>query len=298
MCLLSMTHFGFLVALAFQILEISNQHKLDFRSVECTFLGYSLNHKGYKCLTSDGKIIISRNVGFNGNSYPFAKVSSSLSNDVSQNISNTPNIIPIDPSMIKEPDQPSCSRNIDLSLASDNPSGVNPNLSSSTVPLTDISQTTTNTHKMQTRSKSGIFKPKVYSMTKEPKNGEEAFENEHWKTALRDEYLALMRNNTWSLVHLPSNRKGIGCKWVFKVKENPDGTINKYKARLVAKGFHQIEGFDFSETFSPVVKPTTIRIILTTAISRGWNVRQLNVNNAFLNRELKEEVFMTQPPGF
>ena len=82
---------------------------------------------------------------------------------------------------------------------------------------------------------------------------------------------------------LPPNRKAIGCKWVFRVKENSDGTLNKFKARLVAKGFHQVQGFDFTKTFSPVIKPITIRLILTLALSYKWPIQQLDVNNAFLN---------------
>jgi histone deacetylase 1/2 len=100
------------------------------------------------------------------------------------------------------------------------------------------------------------------------------------------------------LVPLPTNRKAIGCKWVFCVKENADGTVNKYKARLVAKGFHQVHGFDFNETFSPVIKPVTIRIILTLALTYNWPLQQLDINNAFLNGILEEEVYMMQPPGF
>ena len=111
-------------------------------------------------------------------------------------------------------------------------------------------------------------------------------------------YDALLKNKTWDLVSLPSNRQAIGCKWVFRVKENVDGSINKFKARLVAKGIHQVHGFDFHGTFSPIIKPVTISIILTLALSHGWELFQLDVNNAFLNGVLEESVFMTQPPGF
>lgn len=85
---------------------------------------------------------------------------------------------------------------------------------------------------------------------------------------------------------------------MFRIKENLDGTVNKYKARLVAKGFHQQLGRDYSETFSPVVKPDTIRIILTLAVTHNWPIQQLDVNNAFLNEYLEEEVYMDRPFGF
>jgi len=85
---------------------------------------------------------------------------------------------------------------------------------------------------------------------------------------------------------------------VYRVKENANGSINRFKARLVAKGFHQVHSFDFHETFSPVIKPVTIRIILTLALSYGRKLFQLDVNNAFLNGTLEENVFMKQPPSF
>ena len=85
---------------------------------------------------------------------------------------------------------------------------------------------------------------------------------------------------------------------VFRIKYNPDGSISKHKAKLIAKGFHQTPSVDFFETYSPVVKPCTIRVILSLAIMNHWPIRQLDVNNAFLNGILSEEVFISQPGGF
>ena len=115
---------------------------------------------------------------------------------------------------------------------------------------------------------------------------------------MEQEYQALLKNQTWSLVPPPSNVKIIGCKWVFKLKHKPDGNIDRYKARLVAQGFHQTYGIDFFETFSPVVKPCTIRLVISIVVSSNRPIKQLDVHNAFLNGDLQEQVFMMQPPGF
>jgi hypothetical protein len=161
-----------------------------------------------------------------------------------------------------------------------------------------------------TRLQHGIVKPKIYTdgtvrwgMATTFPNGEpstvaEALENPRWKQAIQDEYTALMKNGTWHLVPKPRGHNIIGCKWVYKIKRRADGTVDRYKARLVAKGFKQQYGIDYEETFSPVVKAATIRLILAIAVSQGWSLRQLDVQNAFLHGDLDEEVYMYQPSGF
>ncbi|KAL5556062.1 hypothetical protein UlMin_038298 [Ulmus minor] len=154
---------------------------------------------------------------------------------------------------------------------------------------------------MHTRSKKGVFKPKIYTATviqTEPTTYKQAIQHPEWKQAIQTEYKALLDNTTWTLVPSHPSYSIIGCKWVFKLKRKPDGSIDRYKARLVAKGFNQTEGIDYFETFSPVVKPTTIRYVIALAVTNNWTMRQLDVNNAFLNGELKETVYMSQPPGF
>ena len=109
---------------------------------------------------------------------------------------------------------------------------------------------------------------------------------------MQTEYDALIKNKTWTLVPMCSSYKPVGCKWVFRTKYNTDGSVSKYKARLVAKGFHQTAGIDYSETFSPVVKSSTVRLILSLAIMKSWKFRQIDVNNAFLNGDLSEDLYM------
>ncbi|KAJ9556427.1 hypothetical protein OSB04_011041 [Centaurea solstitialis] len=131
----------------------------------------------------------------------------------------------------------------------------------------------------------------------EPTTHNQASKDPLWRQAMDAEYNALIQNHTWDLV--PSiNHTPIGCKWIFRIKRNPDGSIAKYKARLVAKGFLQQYGKDYFDTFSPVTKPVTIRTVLSIALSREWPLRQLDINNAFLNGTLQEQVYMVQPPGY
>lgn len=90
----------------------------------------------------------------------------------------------------------------------------------------------------------------------------------------------------------------LGCKWICKVKLKSDGSFERYKARLVAQGYSEISGIDFDKTFTPVIKPTRIRVVLSIAAINKWIIRQLDVNNTFLHEHLKEIVYIEQPPGF
>ena len=162
------------------------------------------------------------------------------------------------------------------------------------------------THTMTIRSMNQIFKPKqIHTVSKhplpqpiEPTSVSQAISQPHWREAMSNELIALMKHGTWDLVLPPSYCNPVGCKWIFRVKWKADGSVDRFKARLVAKGYNQRLGVDYTETFSPVVKLATIKAVLSIAVMNGWDLRQLDVNNAFLHGELTETVFMAQLPGF
>ena len=282
--------------LCFPSLRPYTQHKLCYRSTACVFLGYAPAHKGYLCLdVSTSRIYISRNVIFHESSFPFQ--SSSPPSSPSPHLpSSTPALI--NSPSLSAPSSPAVSSPIITSdsvpplipvpFATSSPAAPSP----PPLPL--------NTHPMVTRAKSGIHKKRSFIVqhTTEPRTYSQASKNDSWVQAMNSEYQALLRNNTWSLVPPPSSAHIVGCRWIYKLKYRPDGSIDRHKARLVAQGFTQTPGIDYFDTFSPVVKPCTIRLILALAVSFQWLVRQLDVENAFLNGDLEEEVFMTQPQGF
>jgi hypothetical protein len=107
-----------------------------------------------------------------------------------------------------------------------------------------------------------------------------------------------LRKKTWHLVPSQKGSNLIDCKWVCKIKRKADGSLDRYKAILVAMGFKQQYGIDYEDTFSPVIKSTTIRVILSIAVFKGWHLRQLDVQNAFLHGNIEEDVYMRQPPGY
>ncbi|CAN1799670.1 Retrovirus-related Pol polyprotein from transposon TNT 1-94, partial [Linum perenne] len=324
--------------LCYPFLRPYNTHKTDFRSKPCVFLGYSSSHKGYMCYDKmTSRLYISRHVVFDETTFPFASPTTittptltpttqqhpdairylqhattcattnipslhQMSYPDPNSLSSTPPTSQLTPLTNPSPTNP-------IRQPSPSPSYHHPTISSqakSTQPSTSHYRPASHSiHPMTTRASTQSIKPKIFNVTTitnpkldEPVTFNQANKHIWWQTAMHDEYNALMRNNTWSLVACPTNVNLVGCKWIYRVKRNSEKTVQRHKARLVAQGFSQEAGVDVFDTFSPVIKPTTIRLVLSIALSQKWSIRQLDINNAFLNGDLTEEVYMKQPRGF
>ena len=281
----------------FPHLRAYNKNKLDFISDLCLFIGYSDTHKGYKCLHSSGKIYTARSVTFNEQCYPFQ-------NGFPYH-NQTPTQIPINKCPISLPSHNTPHYPSDNSIdTSPSPSATQNNPPNSPNSPThsptqivvyhghnnpipsQIPQmfrpATNSSHQMTTRARVNTFKPKTlpdhfgllnHVTTPEPYTVAEAITDPHWKSAMVEELSALATNNTWRLVPHTSDMSLVDNRWVFRTKYKPDGSISRFKARLVAKGFQQTPGVDYFETFSPVIKRPTVRIIITLAVTRGWDIR-------------------------
>jgi len=162
----------------------------------------------------------------------------------------------------------------------------------------------TNAHSMRTRGKSGFIQPvdrlnlSAAVLSPLPASVRSALVDPNWRAAMQSEFDALKANDTWTLVPRPPGVNIVTGKWVFRHKFLSDGSLDRYKSRWVLCGFTQRPGIDYDETFSPVVKPATVRLVLSLALSRSWPMHQLDVKNAFLHGHLTETVYCAQPSGF
>ena len=307
----------------FPYLRPYNNNKMEFRSKSCVFIGYSLNHHCYQCLDrSSGRIYLSRHVLFDEQMFPFRETIAPLP---APTISDPPLILDsttspvVLPSPPPNPPPPNPLPST-TAISSSLPLSINP--SSSSLPMLQPPDMLSvlpghnqrsssfvdpvSSRPMQTRSTHGIHKPNPkYAMVVsasptvlEPTCFSQAIKHVEWRDAMAAEFNALQVSGTWSLVPPQHSMNVLPNKWVFRIKRKSDGSIERYKARLVANGFHQQEGIDYAETFSPVVKHTTIRIVIALAIHFKWSIRQLDVQNAFLHGYISEEVYMRQPAGF
>ncbi|GAU47169.1 hypothetical protein TSUD_28920 [Trifolium subterraneum] len=253
-------------SLAYATTLQNHRTKLDHRARKCVFLGYKADMKGvalYDLLNKN--IFVSRHVTHHEHIFPYntQHPSKPWSYYPSSQIQPTiPNVNPI----------PDISKSI---------SPIEPVIKDITSPIPN----------------SDTPIPKTKRHTRIPSYLQDYVCNSSSKSAQAITSEALHRNGTWSIIELPEGIKPIGCKWVFKIKHKADGSVERYKARLVAKGYNQIEGLDFFDTFSPVAKLTTVRLLLALASSQHWHLQQLDVNNAFLHGDLQEDVYMQVPEG-
>ncbi|WVZ10350.1 hypothetical protein V8G54_014880 [Vigna mungo] len=284
--------------LAFANTITSGRTKLDKRASKCIFLGFKSGVKGYllyDLLTNS--FLISRNVIFYESHFPYWSPSNAVSHNhntgTAASQQSFDSLIAFDNLHVDQPAR--------ISTRLRKPPAYLSDYDCSPLSFANISFCTryplqsylsysncSNSHTVFCMSLSAIIEPTSFK---------EACQHDHWQQAMLAEIQALEKNQTWSLIRLPPKKKVVGCKWVYKTKLNAAGSIERYKARLVAKGFTQTEGMNFFETFSPVVKITTVRFLLSIAVSQKWFLHQLDVDKAFLHGDLDEEVYMKPPPG-
>ena len=260
--------------------EVNKKGKLSNKAEKLHFIGYSLQTKGYRLIDeSTSKVLVRRDVIFNESDFQYDSSKTKVTDE-----GTTTSYEQI---MVLEDEEP-----IEL-----------PN---ELQPQEQVIQEQQHQYPRRQRTT-----PVRYGIDKfvdtafldevqieEPKSIEEALKDQEWKEAADSEYQLLMENETWKLVKLPTGRKPIGCKWIFKTKRTSEGKVEHYQARLVAKGYTQKPGEDYDETFSPVVRYSSILTLLAFAIQNGMIIHQMDVVTAFLNGTLDEDIYMEQPPGY
>ncbi|XP_019190647.1 PREDICTED: uncharacterized protein LOC109185128 [Ipomoea nil] len=290
------------------------RNKMQTRAKKCIFLGFPANIKGYMVFDmTDRAVFISRNVTFHEHIFPFKEGYSGTgsSNATPESLGPSLPLVPTyieanfevqlenqqTPDIHVEENQQTPDIHVELSQIRDYSIGPSHAYDTHSCSENDFRDTDNQADQQQPRrslrTRNLLFLPlrnhnliKKYVLHLE------------WRQAMEAEINALNQNKTWILTELPAGKTPIGCRWVYKVKHRADGSIERYKARLVAKGYTQQLGVDYIETFSPVARMTTIKTFLAMAAIKGWNIQQLDINNAFLHGDLEEEVYMVLPPGF
>ena len=259
------------------------RNKLADTSQPGKFIGYPPGTKGYKILLDTGQIIISRDVTVKGGT----------SDDDMAEIDDSPmEETPPEP-MATEPGSSTAGQAAQEPAAA---SSQRPKRSAAQVPATiwqeEGYKITGKRHRASVAFSASIAEP---TTMEEALASEQA---EEWKHAMDEEMASLLANKTWELEHPPRGVTPIPVKWVYKIKRNSSGEIERYKARLVVKGYRQREGIDYEEVFAPVSKYSTVRAVLAMAATEDMEIHQLDIKTAFLNGDLEEEVWCEQPAGY
>ncbi|KAL2231966.1 UNVERIFIED_CONTAM: Retrovirus-related Pol polyprotein from transposon TNT 1-94 [Sesamum indicum] len=271
--------------------------KLDAKSIKCTFIGYGTDEFGYRFWDDQNrKIIRSMNVIFNEDvMYNDRKVSPDDDKKerefVDLDISNSGIMRPADTDSVGVQTDETEQTEIEPEPVLEEP-------------ITESSTPLALGREPRLRRAPDRYSPSLYylllSDCGEPECYAEAVNDVHkskWELAMNDEMNSLKKNNTWELCQLPKGKKALQNRWVYRVKEESDGK-KRYKARLVVKGFQQRYGIDFTDVFTPVVKLTTIRLMLSMVAVENLELQQMDVKTAFLHGDLEEEIYMVQPEGY
>ncbi|KAD2393870.1 hypothetical protein E3N88_40847 [Mikania micrantha] len=315
-------HLRIFGSIAYGLIPPQSRQKLDHRSEKCVFVGYSQQSSGYRLYNPiSKKFSVQKHVTFDENGawkwnsegtkehvmdhtpfldpFPVDPVDNDTRNHSSTPTTPTQTTVPIQTISHNATLTPLTT----LPRHSQDPYAHNPSTSSHSNPET--SQTLTKRiskppswlqdyHTDVVEEETQLFALNVY----DPITFSEAATKVEWQLAMKEEIAALRKNTTWDLTDLPEGKNAVGVKWTYKTKVGPDGEVSRYKARLVAKGYSQIEGIDYTETFAPVARFETIRVVIAIAAHRGWKLHQLDVKTAFLNGELTDEIYVQQPEGF
>ena len=259
----NVSHLRVFGCMAYVHIPDNEQRKLDKKAEKMRFVGYSLTSKRYRVFDeTKGKIFIRKDVEFNENDFSHKETMTTTDPEPKQeDVEGEIEEVKEDQSP-QEPRRSGRLRKPPVRYGYD-----------------EYADSATSTHHVH---------HVAYNVCKidEPSTIQEAATSDHareWKAAADSEYNSLIENKTWKLVELPPGRKAIGCKWVFKVKPRMDGTVERFKARLVAKGYAQKYGIDYDETFSPVVRFSSIRVLLAFAVQNNMLIHQMDVVTAFFN---------------
>ena len=300
----SVNHLKVFGCTAYAHISKEERKKLDAKAKKCILMGYGTCVKGYRLYNPvEKKIIYSRDVVFDENTFGLRTDNEMNHKDASEMIKlitfDTPhddsNHIPV------EEDEHEALPNVE-----EEPAPV-PAPVPAPIPGVPVAALVPVPVRRSTRERR---RPDLYGVWvnntqaneyQEPTTYKEVLispDKDKWMEAMEVEMSSLKSNNVYDLVQLPEDRKVVGSKWVYKRKTKADGSIDRYKARLVAQGFSQRLGQDYEETFSPVIRFESIRSIIATAVNQNMMIHQMDVTSAFLNGDLEEDVYMSQPEGF
>jgi len=303
------SHFRIFGCEAYALIQ-TNRGKFEPKGERCIFIGYEADSKAYRLWSQERhKIVISRDVKFNEDNDDDIYVeipTTTISQETplpSRAASSAPQSPQQTPQRETSPTPPPLVEDDDNEREATPPPP--PRVTRTRKPLaTNLGSYWDPPTEPRKRKEYATFAhafAMASSILNEPQTYEEAIQSddgEKWREAMTSEYESLIENGTWDLVPLPQGKEPIGSRWVYKVKQRADGSVERYKARFVAKGFSQHHGVDYDETFSPVFKLASLRTILSIGATLDLEMEQMDVKTAFLNGEIDTEVYVEQPQGF